>query len=232
MKYFIVFIIAVISAALTGCGKKEAPPPPTAHALLVKNLFYNLSKNQYDMAIKRIEKVQALDPANEFLPQFEEVVFCNSRVQEAQKLFDANKISEAAKIITATRKKYPLNRNLMEIENELKLLDILQTNIKKLHSAASSDEMNRQISAITETIKKYPDAGTLAPVLRIKMKEAFIRKLYEKERARFDLLCDIAAGREAKRFEQNLDNTLLAALAVDNLETVNRKERVNPGILD
>ncbi|MDD5597377.1 MAG: hypothetical protein PHV82_05500 [Victivallaceae bacterium] len=232
MKYFIVFIFGVISAGLAGCGKKEAPPPPTAHTLLVKNLFYDLSKNQYGAALKRIEKVQALDPANEFLPQFEEVILCNSRIQEAQKLLDADKISEAAKIITVTRKKYPLNRNLMEIENELKLLESLRININKLHSADSSDEMNRQISAITEMIKKYPDAGLLTPGLRLKMKDAFVRKLYEKECARFDLLCDIAAGRKAKRFEQNLNDTLLAVLAVDNLDTVNRKERVSPGLLD
>lgn len=229
MKYSAVFIFA---ALLAGCGKKEAPPPPTAHALLVKKLFQNLSKDQYDTALKRIEKVQALDPANEFIPQFEEVVYCNSRLLEAQKRLDANKISGALKIIQSTRKKYPLNRNLIAVENELKLLDSLQKNVKGLHAANSSDEMNRQINAISETIKKYPDVKPLEPFLQNKIKEASARRLREEERARLDLLCDIAAGRKAKRFEENLDATLLAILAVDNLETGNKKERVRPVIPD
>jgi tetratricopeptide (TPR) repeat protein len=226
MRYLIVFIFTALFIGLAGCGKEDAPPPPTAHALLVKKLFYNLSKGQYDEALKRIEKVQALDPANEFLPQFEEVVYCNSRILEVQKLLDANKVSEALKIIKITRKKYPLNRNMIAIESELELLAGLQENIKALHAAESSDEMNRRINAIAETIKKYPDVEVLSPSLRLKMKEAFRKRLYEEERARIDLLCDLAAVRKAERFEQSLNDTLMAMLTVDNLETVNKEERV------
>jgi len=229
MRYLIAFIFAI---GLVGCGKEEIPPPPTAHALLVKNLFDNLSKRQHDPAVKRIQKVRALAPANEFLIQLEEREFCNNHIRKAQKLLDVGKVSQALTVVNSTRHKYPLNRNLLAIQIELIQLEGLQKRIKLLNAARSSKEMNLQINAIAQFIKKYPEGKVLRPLLRKKILQSFKQKLYEEERARFDILCDLATARKAERLDQSLNNTLLAIVNIANAATVNKKERVKLDLLD
>ncbi len=229
MRYLIVFIFAII---VFGCGKKEIPPPPTTHALLVKNLFYNLAKKEHEAAVKRIEKVRVLDTSNEFLIQMEEREFCNHYIKLAQKEINGNNISKATAIIAVARKRYPLNFNLLETYTKLNHLTELKKHIDLLNSAASSKKMNLQINAISQFIKKYPEGKVLRPLLRKKILYAFKQKLYEQQRARFDLLCDIKTARDAKVPDDSLNNTLLAILAKDNASTVNKKERISPKLLD
>jgi len=228
MRYLIVFIFAIV---LTGCGKKEVPPPPTAHALLVKKLFYNLAQKDHEAAVKRIGKVRALNTSNEFLIQLEEREFCNHYIKQAQKQLDANNLPGALSTISAARKKYPLNLNLLATNTELDQLSKLQKHIKLLNSAGSSEEMKTQIDAIALFIKKYPSGKILRPLLREKMLLAFKQKLYEQQRARFDLICDIKSAYSTGNPDQSLTNTLLAVLAKSNAATVNKKERIKASIL-
>ncbi|MCK4982282.1 MAG: hypothetical protein KAS17_05125 [Victivallaceae bacterium] len=229
MRYLIAFIFTI---GLIGCGKKEIPPPPTAHALLVKKLFNNLSQKQHDPAVKRIQKVCALAPSNEFLIQLDERESCNNHVRKAQKLLDTAKVPQALAIINSARHKYPLSRNLLAIQIELTQLEGLQKRVKLLNAARSSKEMNLQINAIAQFIKKYPDGKVLRPLLRKKILQSFKQKLHEEERARFDILCDLATARKAERLNQSLNNTLLAVLSIANAATVNKNERVKPDLLD
>jgi len=229
MRYLIAFIFVI---GLVGCNEKKIPPPPTAHALLAKNLFNNLSRKQHDPALKRIQKVRALAPTNEFLIQLEEREFCNNYIRKAQKLLDTGKVSQALAIINTSRRNYPLNRNLLAIQLELMQLEGLQKRIKRLNSARSSREMNLQINAIAQFIKKYPRSKVLRPLLRKEILLSFKKKLHEEERARFDILCDLATARKRERLDQSLNNTLLAVLDIANAATVNKIERVNPNLLD
>jgi len=229
MRYLIVFIFAVI---LSGCGEEKIPPPPTAHALLVKKLFNNLAKKEHLPAVKRIQKVRALDSSNEFLIELEEREFCNYYIKRAQKKLDANNLLKAIAIINIAMKKYPLSRNLLAIDTELKQLKALQKHIKLLNSADSSKRMHTQINAVTLFIKKYPEGKILLPTLRKKIKKAFQQNLYEHGNARFDLLCDLKDARKAKRLNQNLNDTLLAILTTSNIATVNKKERTKADLLD
>lgn len=221
MRYLIVFIFAIV---LAGCGKEKIPPPPTAHALLVKKLFKNLARKEHKEAIKRIQKVHALDPSNDFLIQLEEREFCNYYIKQAQKQIDANKLSQAMSTIDTARKKYALNRNLLAAQEELMLLQELQRHIKLLNSAVSSQEMNLQINAISQLLKKHPDGKILLPVLRKKMVNAFRQNLYEQKRARFDLLCDLKTVRSAEHPDQSLNNALTAVLAVANAAATEIKD--------
>ena len=229
MRYFIVFIFVIM---LVGCGEKDIPPPPTAHALLVKNLIKNLIKHNHEAAVKRIQKVRALDDSNEFLIQLEEREFCNIYITQAQKQLDANKISQALATIVIARKTYPLNRNLLATQTELVQLSGLQKYIKLLNSASSSREMNTQINAVSQFIKKYPEGKILSPLLRKKIVKAFKQKLYEQERARFDVLCELKAVRNAERPDQLVNDAVLAILATANAATINKKERVKTDLLD
>ncbi len=232
MKYLTAFIFIAGLAGLTGCGKKKLPPPPVTHALLVKKLFNNLSRHQYNAAVKRIQKIRALAPSNEFLIQLEEREFCNYYVQQAQKLLDAGEIAQSIAAINTALKKYPLNRNLLAIQTELKQLKELRQHIRLLNSAASSREMNSQINAIVLSIRNYPSAKILRPLLRKKILLAFKMKLQEQERARFDLLCDLETVRRAQYIDQSLNDTLLAILKVANTATINKNERVKADLLD
>ena len=229
MRYLIVFIFAII---LTGCGKKEVPPPPTAHALLVKKLFHNLAKKDHEAAVKRIGKVRALNTSNEFLIQLEEREFCNHYIKQAQKQLDANNLPGALSTVSTARKKYPLNLNLLAANTELEELDKLQKHIKLLNSAGSSEEMNSHIKAVALFIKKNPAGKTLRPLLRKKMLLAFKQKLYEQQRARFDLICDIKSAYSTGNPDQSLTGTLLAVLAKSNAATVNKKERIKASLLE
>ena len=230
MRYLIVFIFTL---TLFACDKEEKiPPPPTAHALLVKKLFKNLAKKEHLAAVKRIQKVRALDPSSEFLIQLEEREYSNHYIAQAQRQLDANKLTQSLATISLTRKKYPLNRNLLAIETELKQLKALEQHIKSLNSADSSRKMNSQINAITRFVKKYPEGKILSPLLRKKIVESFKQKLYEQERARFDILCDLETSRNARIPDRSLTNTLLAILATANAATVNSKERINAKLLD
>ena len=232
MRYFSALIFAAMLAVLAGCGDKKPPPPPTAHVLLVKKLFDNLSKGQHIAAYKRVQKVRALDPNNEFLIQMEEREYCNAQVEAAQKMLDANQVSSALDIIKKARLKFPLNRNLLAAENDLKILQALKGHIKLLNVATTSQQMNTQIDNINNIIKKYPSAKTLTPFLRKKIKLAFKTNLAEKERARFDLLCDIKSVHNAKRPNPNLSSALKAALKVANDATVNKNQRVKATLLE
>ena len=232
MRYLITFIFIAGIAGLSGCGKKEIPPPPVTHTLLVKKLFDNIIRHQHKAAVKRIQKVRALDPSNEFLIQLEEREFCNYYIQQAQKLLDAGEITQTLAIITPAVKKYPLNRNLLAIQTELKQLKKLQQHIRLLNSAVSSREMNSQINAIALFIRNYPSSKILRPLLRKKILLAFKMKLHEQERARFDLLCDLETVRRAKNVDRNLNDALLAVLSVANAATVNKNERVKADLLD
>ena len=232
MRYFLTLIFTVLLTVLTGCGDKKPPPPPTAHVLLVKKLFENLSKKQHTAAYKRVQKVRALDPSNEFLIQMEEREFCNSEIEKAQKMLDENQVNHALAIVKKAQVKFPLNRNLLAAENDLKMLQELKGYIKLLNIATTSREMNIQISNINNIIKKYPSAKTLTPLLRKKIKLAFTTSLIEKERARFDLLCDLKAARSAKIQNASLNAILEAILKVDNEATVNKGERVKATLLN
>lgn len=232
MRRLIVFILIIGLAGLAGCGKKELPPPPVAHVLLVTKLFNNLSKNQHDAAYKRVQKVRALDPANEFLIQLEEREFCNHHIQQAQALLDTGKILQAIGVVNTALGKFPLNRNLLAIHAELAKLENLQKHIRLLNSATSSREMNSQIDAIILFIRNCPSAKVLQPLLRPKVLLALKTKLHEQERARFDLLCDLKAARQAKHPDQSFNDTLSAMLTVANAAAVNKNERVSPGLLE
>ncbi|MDD5698625.1 MAG: hypothetical protein PHH77_08410 [Victivallaceae bacterium] len=219
-------------AVLAGCGKKPVPPPPSAHLLLVQNLFAALNAQQHDTACKRVQKLRALAPANEFLIQLEEREFCNYQIQQAQKRLDAGDIAQTLEIIGRARKKYSLNHNLLAVQTEIKQLSELQEHIKLLNSVASSKAMEAQINSIARFIRSCPAAQVLSPLLRKKMVQAFKRKLYEQECARFDLLCDLATARRAKKPDPGLIDTLLAVLTVANAATVNKAERINPDLFD
>jgi predicted small lipoprotein YifL len=232
MRYFSALIFAALLTVLAGCGDKKPPPPPTAHVLLVKKLFENLAKHQHTAAYKRVQKVRALDPGNEFLIQIEEREYCNSEIEKAQKMLDKNRVKDALSLIKEARKKLPLNRNLLAVENELKMLQDIKEHIKLLNIATTSRQMNLQINYINNIIKKYTPAETLTPLLRKKIKLAFKTSLAEKERARFDLLCDLRNVRNAKRPNASLSSTLEAVLKVDNDATVNKNERVKATLLN
>ena len=232
MRYFSALIFAALFTVLAGCGDKKPPPPPTAHVLLVKKLFNNLSRNQHIAAYKRVQKVRALDPNNEFLIQMEEREYCNAQVESAQKMLDVNQVSNALDIIKKARLKFPLNRNLLAAENDLKTLQSLKGHIKLLNIATTSRQMNIQINSINNIIKKYPSAKALTPLLRKKLKLAFKLNLEEEERARFDLLCDLQSVRSAKRPNPSLSATLEAILKVDNDATINKNQRVKATLLD
>ena len=232
MRYLIVFIFVIGLAWLVGCGKKELPPPPVAHVQLVTKLFDNLSKGQHDAAYKRIQKVRALDPSNEFLIQLEEREFCNHYILQAQALLDEGKVGQALAAINIAARKFPLNRNLLAIHTELSKLENLQKHIRLLNSAKSSQEMNSQINVIIAFIRNYPAAKALQPLLKQKVLLALKTKLHEQERARFDLLCDLKSARQGKRPDPSLNSTLAAMLTVANAATVNKNERISSDLLD
>lgn len=229
MRYLIFIVIAI---ALAGCGKQKAPAPPVAHTLLVKKLFRNLANNQHELAYKRVQKVQALAPADEFLIQMEEREYCNYMIKKAQLELNKGNTQKSQEVIEDARIQYPLNRHLIKISNELKNLASLQKNVELLNKAASSSEMNKTISRIEKIIKRYPAAKELRPLLRKQILKAFNMNLYEKQRARFDLLCDLHTIRNEKYVDQGLADTLKAMLIISNEATINPKERINPNLLE
>jgi tetratricopeptide (TPR) repeat protein len=232
IRYFVLHILAIGLIVITGCKKEEIPPPPSTHTLLVKNLFINLDKQQHEIAVKRIQKVRALSPNNEFLIQMEERELCNYYIKKAQEKLDIGDIDSALAEIKKALQQYALNRNLLSIQKELMTLKEIKQHIELMNAAATSKDMNLQINQIVACIRNYPKAKDLQPMLRKKVLEAFKMKLAEEKRARFDLLCDLKSAQESVKKDESLNQTLRALLDVANSQAVNKSDRVSAELLD
>jgi hypothetical protein len=232
IRYFILCILAAGLLIIAGCGKEEIPPPPSTHALLVKNLFINLDKKQHKIATTRIQKVKALSPNNEFLIELEEREFCNHYIKRAQNSLDNGDIAGALKEIELALKQYALNRNLLTIQKELIKLKEIKQHIKLMNTATTSKDMNLQINQLIACIRTYPKAKALQPLLRTKVIKAFKMKLAEEKRARFDLLCDLKSAQQSNSKDESLKQTLRASLTAANSKVVNKHDHINPKLLD
>ena len=63
--------------ACAGCSGEKVPPPPKTQPELLLEIYDSVRNQQYDAALRKIQKLRGLDPTSVTLPELENVVRFN-----------------------------------------------------------------------------------------------------------------------------------------------------------
>jgi hypothetical protein len=209
--------ILIFSCAISGgCSKKTAvPEPPTARSELVLNLFSALSKQDHNLALRKIDRLRKLDSGNIFLAGLEMKEKNNAVIADIQKLLDAGKIDEAINLTNDIIVKRGRNEDFISIQNELQIIKHLKETLDALNDPSVSTRLARNAAKLKTIASRYKPAQAFIPYANEKL--ALAKKLFstEKKKAVEDLVLEIT-GLLSKKDPKTAN--VIAILAIENPE--------------
>lgn len=195
MQPIVMIIISSLLLLLVGCGRKAAREiSPNERNRLVIRMFHSLDRQDASSALEQAVKFRALDPGNNYLTTIVETQRANSAIVEAQKMLDAKRLDEAARVLEKGIKVSPLNRHLAEEREKVRHLAALDAEVKTLLAARGLDDRGRALVKLEQTAGELNDPELTAAV--------------KSWRVKFD--AEIAADLERRRKELEKKNPVPA----------------------
>ncbi|MCP4180091.1 MAG: hypothetical protein GY756_20195 [bacterium] len=206
--------ILICSLLITGCSKqKKIPAPPHIQAQLINELFSALRSNNYELALKKIDRLSAQDPDAPYYGAIQNTTENNMAIYQVQEILDKGNIEQSIDSVNKLMNKKGQTTALIDTVSELNTL----LKIKKLTEKISQEEDARALAVSTgklnREIASYSSAGDLKPFAERQLTRSKNIRGTEKQIGIEDLKADIdVAWVEGHK---NLD-TLIAILEVSS----------------
>lgn len=159
MKKIILLFFCAAAFFWGGCKKHRGAEDPIAQNRLFIRLFDAMRNDQPSEAAACAEKIRALDPKNEFLPELIERQQCNAILKKAQGELARGDFAAAAAILENAVLQHPFSRDLQE---ELARVNKLIQMKELLARLKRSDDPETTLSLIDEAEKLLPGIGKSA----------------------------------------------------------------------
>ena len=158
------FFCAVGLLAAAGCGDRGVPrgASPTERNRLLIRLFTSMEKHDPVSAAAQAAKVRALDPGNSYFAWIIEQQECNHAAQAAQRALDANELEKAEELLTAARKRHPLNHAVAEDLQKVRDLIALRQAVRAFRAAGTPADREQALKTISPLAEKLQDSALTA----------------------------------------------------------------------
>jgi len=206
--------ILISSLLINGCSRqKEVPDPPHIQAQLINELFSALRSENYELALKKIERLVALDQNATYYGGVQNTVENNMAITRVQSTLDKGNINQAIDSVNKLMQEKGQTNALLDTLSELNTL----LKIKKLTEKISKEEDARALAVSTgklnREISNYSSANYLKPFADRQLLRSKNIRGEEKQIGIEDLKADIdVAWVEGNK---NLD-TLIAMLEISS----------------
>jgi hypothetical protein len=204
--------VLISSLLITGCSKqKEVPDPPHIQAQLINELFSALRSANYELALKKIERLTAQDSDAPYFGAIQNTTENNMAISQVQTILDDGNIKQAISSINKLMDKKGQTTALLDTVSELNTLQKIKNLTEKISQeedaralAVSTGKLNREIS-------NYSSANFLKPFAERQLSRSKNIRDKEKQIGIEDLKADIDTAWVIGN--NNLD-TLIAMLEV------------------
>ena len=159
MRYGLQMLCLILAALLSGCSKREVPPPPKTQPELLLEIYDAARKQQYNAALLKIQKMRALDPTNVFLSELENTVRFNRLTAVVNAYLQMGKFEEALNALQDYEKKHGYTEATETTKQQLLFIARLDHQIRRIKTVKRSDELEKEI----QDFRTFTGKSNLSP---------------------------------------------------------------------
>lgn len=145
LRYGLQVLWLIFAALLSGCSKREVPPPPKTQPELLLEIYDAARKQQYNAALLKIQKMRALDPTSIFLSELENTVRFNRLTAVVNAYLQMGKFEEALNALQDYEKQHGYTEATEATKKQLFFIARLDHQIRRIKTARRSDELEKEI---------------------------------------------------------------------------------------
>ncbi len=176
---------------LVSCGEDPRPELPVTRSERLLEIFRLLDMKEYKAALPKIEQYRQLDETNAFLGEMRNITITNICIQEAGKLAEDGKLTEACKVIEVAIMKYgelsglinarKAYQEVLSLRQQIDILKKPQTS--KVMSARAAELMNAARAVKSKALQDFAKQAE---------QDSFQQAKLETDRAYFLIYADAA----------------------------------------
>lgn len=145
-----------------GCSGEKVPPPPKAQPELLLEIYDAVRQKQYDSALRKIQKLRALDPTSVTLPELENAVRFNRLTAVVNAYMQMGNFDEAL----AALQEYEARNGFTEATSKAKEQLFYIANLDHLISEAKNARHSDSLAKILAELDKKTKNTALSPKIR------------------------------------------------------------------
>ena len=177
---------------LTGCGNSnQIPDPPHIKTDLVIELLSALKNNNYQLAEKKMKRLEAIDSNNIFFGNIRITIQNNRLISRAQGLLNLGDVDGAIELLNERISVEGQNSSLAGALNQLETLKDIKQVTDDILEAESSKEIAISSGKLNRIISSYPSAKVLSDFSNSRLNNARSLLIVERALAVEDLRADI-----------------------------------------
>ena len=185
----LVFFCLGVTIFLSGCSKRNVPPPPKTQPELLLEIYDAARKRQYEATLLKIQKMRALDPTSIFLAELENTVRFNRLSAVVNTYLEMGKFEEALQALQEYENKFGFSDATEKTKERLGFIIRLDRQIQQIQQAGRSEELEHRIADLEKLTRKtgispkirnfIQKKQSVIPVLRKMERDLMLRELQQ-----------------------------------------------------
>lgn len=165
--------------ACAGCSGEKVPPPPKTQPELLLEIYDSVRNQQYDAALRKIQKLRGLDPTSVTLPELENVVRFNRLTAVVNAYMQMGNFDEALAALQEYETRFGFTEATSKAKEQLFYIASLDHLIAEAKNARHSDRLAEILAELDKKTKNTalsPKIRNFLQTCRSKQKELRLRE--------------------------------------------------------